>query len=277
MEITYKIIDSLLPFEWLSTNFMKNAFIAILFTGLLFGLFGSMVVNNKMAFFSEALGHSALTGIALGVIFSIEELTSMIIFGIIFAIGICWIEKKNSISTDTIIGVFSSTAIALGIVLLSLGNEFSSYSNFLIGDILLVKPSEIILLIITSVISIIIWSILFNKMVLGGMNSTLARSRNIKADFVKVVFSIILAVIVMISIKWVGLMIINSLLILPAATARNISTNLRQYTLLSVLFSVVASVLGLIISYYFEISTGATIVLVSAVMFFITMFFRKEK
>lgn len=277
MELTYKIIDTILPFEWLSTSFMKNAFIAILFTGLLFGLFGSMVVNNKMAFFSEALGHSALTGIALGVIFSIEELTSMIIFGIIFAIGIWWIEKKNSISTDTIIGVFSSTAIALGIVLLSLGNEFSSYSSFLIGDILLVKPSEIILLIITTVVSIAVWSILFNKMVLGGMNPALARSRNVKVDLMKVIFTIILAVIVMISIKWVGLMIINSLLILPAATARNISRSLRQYTLLSVAFSVIASISGLVISYYFEISTGATIVLVSAVMFFVTMLFRKEK
>ena len=238
MELTYKIIDTLLPFEWLSTNFMKNAFVAILFTGLLFGLFGSMVVNNKMAFFSEALGHSALTGIALGVIFSIEDLPAMIIFGIIFAIAIWWIERKKTISTDTIIGVFSSTAIALGIVLLSFSNEFSSYSSFLIGDILLVKPVEIFMLSITTVVSIIVWSILFNKMVLSGLNPSLAKSRSIKVDFMKLTFTIILAVIVMISIKWVGLMIINSLLVLPAATARNVSTNLKQYTLFSVLFSI---------------------------------------
>ena len=231
MEVTYKLIDILLPFEWLSTNFMKNAFIAILFTGLLFGLFGSMVVNNKMAFFSEALGHSALTGIALGVIFSIEDLTSMIIFGIIFAVGIWWIERQKTISTDTIIGVFSSTAIALGIVLLSFGNEFSSYSSFLIGDILLVKPMEIFLLVITTGVSIIAWSVLFNKMVLGGINSSLAKSRNVKVDVMKLIFAIMLAVIVMISIKWVGLMIINSLLVLPAATARNVAKNLKQYTL----------------------------------------------
>ena len=277
MELTYKIIDTLLPFEWLSANFMKNAFVAILFTGLLFGLFGSMVVNNKMAFFSEALGHSALTGIALGVIFSIEDLPAMIIFGIIFAIAIWWIERKRTISTDTIIGVFSSTAIALGIVLLSFGNEFSSYSSFLIGDILLVKPTEIFMLSITTVVSIIVWSILFNKMVLSGVNPSLAKSRNVKVDLMKLTFTIILAIIVMISIKWVGLMIINSLLVLPAATARNVSTNLKQYTLFSVLFSIVASIAGLVISYYFETATGATIVLVAAVMFFVTMLFRKEK
>ena len=218
-----------------------------------------------------------MTGIALGVIFCIEDLTSMIIFGTIFAVGIWWIERKKTISTDTIIGVFSSTAIALGIVLLSFGNEFSSYSSFLIGDILLVKPMEIFLLVITTGVSIIAWSVLFNKMVLGGINSSLAKSRNVKVDVMKLIFAIMLAVIVMISIKWVGLMIINSLLVLPAATARNVAKNLKQYTLFSVMFSIIASISGLVISYYFETSTGATIVLVSAVMFFVTMLFHKEK
>ncbi|MBQ7668657.1 MAG: metal ABC transporter permease [Clostridia bacterium] len=271
MALVYRILDTVLPFAWLSTNFMKNAFIAIIFTGLLFGFLGSMVVNNKMSFFSEALGHSALTGIALGVILGMEEMYSMIIFAIIFAVGIWFVEKRRTISTDTIIGVFSSSAIALGIVLLSLGRDFSSYSKFLIGDILLVKPSEILLLIITFVIAITLWMIFFNKMVLGGLNSLLARSRKINVDIMRLIFVIVLAVVVMIAIKWVGILIINSLLILPAATARNVSRNLKQYTLLSVLFSLFSSISGLIISYYLETSTGATIVLVSAILFFITL------
>ena len=267
----YSFIDLILPFEWLGTNFMKNAFIAIIFTGLLFGFLGSMVVNNKMSFFSEALGHSALTGIALGVILGIQELYAMIIFAIIFAIGIWWVEKRRTISTDTIIGVFSSSAIALGIVLLSFGRDFGTYSEFLIGDILLVKPEEIFLLVITFVIAITLWAVMFNKMVLGGVNSLLARSRKINVDLMKLIFTIVLAVVVMIAIKWVGILIINSLLILPAATARNISKNLKQYTLLSVAFSLFSSIVGLIISYYLETSTGATIVLISSVLFFITL------
>ena len=276
MTYLYEFIDLILPFEWLSATFMKNAFIAIIFTGLLFGFFGSMVVNNKMAFFSEALGHSALTGIALGVILGVSEnLYSMIIFGIIFAVGIWLVERKRTISTDTIIGVFSSTAVALGIVLLSFGREFKNYSQFLIGDILLVTKEEIVLLIITTFITVILWSIFFNKLVMSGINETLARSRNIKVELLKVFFMIILAVIVMISVKWVGLMIINSLLILPAAAARNISKNMKQYTLLSVLFSVGASITGLITSYYIGTSTGATIVIISAVLFFITLAFNK--
>ena len=195
----------------------------------------------------------------------------MIIFAVIFAIGIWWVEKRRTISTDTIIGVFSSSAIALGIVMLSFGRDFGTYSEFLIGDILLVKPSEILLLVITFVIAITLWSIMHNKMVLGGVNSLLARSRKINVDLMKLIFTIVLAVVVMIAIKWVGIMIINSLLILPAATARNISKNLKQYTLFSVVFSLFSSIAGLIISYYLETSTGATIVLVSAVLFFITL------
>jgi zinc transport system permease protein len=256
---------------------MKNAFIAIIFMGILFGFFGSMVVNNKMAFFSEALGHSALTGIALGVILGASEINAMIIFGILFAIGIWWVEKKGTMSTDTIIGVFSSTAIALGIFILSLGRNFGDYSQFLIGDILLVSPKEILLLAITTLISITLWIIFFNKIVLSGVNESLARSRKIKVDLMKLTFVIVLSIVVMISIKWVGLLIINSLLILPAATARNISSNMKQYTLLSLVFSLFSGISGLIISFYVGTATGATIVLVSAVLFFITLIVRRKK
>lgn len=277
MSTLYSIIDYILPFEWLSTTFMKNAFIAIIFMGILFGFFGSMVVNNKMAFFSEALGHSALTGIALGVILGASEINAMIIFGILFAIGIWWVEKKGTMSTDTIIGVFSSTAIALGIFILSLGRNFGDYSQFLIGDILLVSPKEILLLAITTLISITLWIIFFNKIVLSGVNESLARSRKIKVDLMKLTFVIVLSIVVMISIKWVGLLIINSLLILPAATARNISSNMKQYTLLSLVFSLFSGISGLIISFYVGTATGATIVLVSAVLFFITLIVRRKK
>lgn len=277
MATLYSVIDYILPFEWASTTFMKNAFIAIIFIGLLFGFFGSMVVNNKMAFFSEALGHSALTGIALGVILGISEINAMIIFGIFFAIGIWWVANKGSMSTDTIIGVFSSTAIALGIFILSFGRNFGDYSQFLIGDILLVTPNEILLLVIATLISIVLWTVFFNKMVLSGVNESLAKSRKIKVELMKLFFVIVLSVVVMISIKWVGLMIINSLLILPAATARNVSNNMKQYTLLSLAFSLFSGISGLIVSFYVGTATGATIVLVSAILFFITLIVKRNK
>ena len=109
MQNLYAFLDFILPFEWLSHNFMKNAFLATILIGILFGFLGSMVVNNKMSFFSEALGHSALTGIGIGVIAGLTDtIYSMIIFAVIMSVIIWWVEKKHTISTDTIIGVFSS-------------------------------------------------------------------------------------------------------------------------------------------------------------------------
>lgn len=272
MENIYLFLDKIMPFEWLQYDFMKNAFLATLLIGLLFGFLGSMVVNNKLAFFSEALGHSALTGIGIGVVLGVSNtLYSMIIFAIIMALCIWFIEKRNTMSTDTIIGVFSSTAVALGLVLLSQGGNFNKYSNYLIGDILSITKGEIVLLFITFIVTLIVWSILFNKLVLASVNSSIAKSRRVNADILKLVFILILAVVVMISIKWVGILIINSLLILPAATARNISRNIKQYTLLSIIFSLLSCIAGLISSYYLETATGATIVMVSAVFFIISL------
>lgn len=272
MQNIYCFLDRFLPFEWLEYDFMKNAFLATILIGLLFGFLGSMVVNNKLSFFSEALGHSALTGIGIGVILGISDtIYSMIAFAVIMAICIWFIEKRETISTDTVIGVFSSTAVALGLVLLSKGGNFNKYSNYLIGDILSITGEEIVLLFITFIVTVIVWSILFNKLILSGVNASIARSRRINADVLKLVFILILAVVVMISIKWVGILIINSLLILPAATARNISRNIRQYTILSVVFSLISCIVGLIGSYYLETAAGASIVMVSAVFFAISL------
>lgn len=278
MQNIYSFLDFILPFEWLSYDFMKNAFLATILIGLLFGFLGSMVVNNKMAFFSEALGHSALTGIGLGVILGISDtIYSMIAFAVLMSIIIWWLEKKHTMSTDTIIGVFSSTAVALGVVLLSAGGNFNKYSNYLIGDILSITSSEIFLLFIVFVLVMLFWSLFFNKFILSGLNESIARSRKIKSDIIKLVFILIIAIVVMITIKWVGILIINSLLILPAATARNISRNMKQYTLFSILFSFVSCIIGLISSYYLETAAGATIVLVSSIFFVFSLLGLKHR
>ena len=278
MQNIYAFLDFLLPFEWLSHNFMKNAFLATILIGILFGFLGSMVVNNKMSFFSEALGHSALTGIGIGVIAGLTNtIYSMIIFAVIMSVIIWWVEKKHTISTDTIIGVFSSTAVALGLVLLSRGGNFSKYSNYLIGDILSITPQEILLLTIITVLVIIFWSMFFNKFMLSGLNESIARSRKINADILKLIFILIIAIVVMISIKWVGILIINSLLILPAASARNFSKNTRQYVIFSILISLISCILGLVVSDYFGTAAGATIVLVAAVFFILSLFGLKNR
>lgn len=277
MEMIYNIIEFILPFSFMEYDFMKNALLAIFIISPLFGLVGSMIVNNKMSFFSDALGHSALTGIAIGAILGISNYSlSMVIFAVIFAILLNYIKNKKTASTDTIISVFSSVSIALGLVLLSKYGGINKYSQYLVGDILSVTISEILMLLIMLIITVLIWCKLSNKLITISTDVSLARAKGIKVQVIENIFGVLIAVLVMLTIKWVGILLINALLILPAAAARNISGNMREYTIYSIIFSLVAGFTGLILSYIFAVATGPTIVVISGIMYAITFIFRKR-
>ncbi|WP_199883710.1 metal ABC transporter permease [Anaerosinus massiliensis] len=272
LENIYGLLNFLFPYQWMDHTFMKNAFLAILLVTPLFGLLGTMVVSNKMAFFSDSLGHGAFTGIAIGVLLGgVQPLISIVAFSIVFAIFITYIKNKSSASTDTIIGVFSSTAIAIGLMMMSHGGGFGKFSSYLIGDLLSISSDELAGLLIVFLVIIVVWMMLFNKLLIISINTSLAASRGIHTSLVEMVFASLLAVVVAISIQWVGLLIINSMLVLPAAAARNIANNVKQYHILSVMFSLGSGIVGLIASYYCNTATGATVVLVAASLFFITL------
>lgn len=277
MQLFYDIIDIVLPFEWIHYDFMKNAFLTVLLITPIFGILGTMVVNNRMSFFSDALGHGAFTGIAIGSLFGMfEPVYGAVIFSVLFSVFITVIKNKSRSSTDTIIGVFSSIAISLGLVILTKGGSFNKYSSFLVGDLLTIKPSEILLLLFVFILVIVLWVLILNKLLLISINSTLAKSRKVRTQATEMIFTCSIAVIITISIQWVGILIINSLLVLPAAAARNISSNIRKYTLFSVIISLASGICGLILSYYINSAPGATIVLISGVIFFITLGFKSK-
>jgi len=274
MHIWYSLVDLLLPYEWAQHEFMKNALLGVLLVTPIFGLLGTMIVNNKMAFFSDSLGHSALTGIAIGVIvgkifplLGVQPIWSMLCFSVLITIAILVVKEANTASTDTIIGVFSSTAMALGIVILSRNGGFTKYSVYLIGDLLSISSSDLLTLGIVVIVVIVLWAVIFNQLLLASINQSLASSRGINVRLYEYLFAMIMAVIVTISIQWVGILIISSLLILPAASSRNIAKNMRQYHVYSVLIALISGVSGLILSYFWGTATGATIVLISAVFF----------
>ncbi len=258
-------------FSWLKYDFMKYAFLAVLIITPLFGLMGTMIVNRKMAFFSDALGHSALTGIAVGVIFGVENTSiSMVVFAVVFALCLNQISSRIAASTDTVISVFSSCSVALGLAILSKGGNFSKYSGIMVGDILSITPQEILYLVLIFIITLIFWLFGFNSLLAVSLNRTLAASRRIPVAWMENLFAVLTALIVMVSIKWVGILIINALLILPAASARNISENMREYHFLSLLFSLFSGILGLIISYFVNVATGPSIVIIASVIYFST-------
>ena len=277
MGYIYDVLGVILPFSWADYKFMKNALLAIIIIAPLMGILGTMAVNNKMAFFSDALGHSALTGVALGVLLGIEnEIISLLAFGVLMALVITRVKNKGNSSSDTVISVFSSTAIALGLLVLSYGGGFSKYSSYLVGDILSVTPNEILCLFAVLLGVLNLWSLIYNKLLLISINRELAASRGVKTVLYENIFVVAVAVAVMFSIKSVGILLINSLLILPAATSRNVAKNSRSYLYMSVVISLICGVTGLITSFYINTSAGATIVMALASVFFVTYIIKKK-
>ena len=270
-----KLLD-LLPFEFLEYDFMKYALVAILIITPLFGILGTMIVSNRMAFFSDALGHSAFTGMAIGVLFGIMDTgISMILFAVIFALLLNTIRHRNVVSSDTVISVFSSLSVAVGLAILSRNGNFSKYSAFLVGDILSITPKEIWSLLLILLVTLLFWAVAYNGLHSIGINRSLAKSKGIRVKLLDHAFVVLVAVIVMLSIRWVGILIINALLILPAAAARNLASDSREYHLFSVMISVFSGVLGLILSYYLNVAAGPMLVMIAALFFFVTFLVRK--
>lgn len=271
MELLYALLGAL-PFDWLQHGFMKNAFLAVLLVTPLFGLLSTMVVSNRMAFFSDSLGHGAFTGLAVGVLLGwLSPLLSLVAFSVVFALLITYIKNRSSASTDTIIGVFSSTGIALGLMLMSRGGGFNKYSSYLIGDLLSISPEEIGSLFFVFLAVVLVWALVFNSLLVLSINASFARSRGVAAFLTEGLFASVLAVVVAVSIQWVGLLIINSLLVLPAAAARNIAQDVKSYHLLSVAVALFSGVAGLLLAYYCNMAAGASIVVVAAAIFFLTL------
>ena len=281
MEWWYSLVE-LLPFEWAepgSMYFMKNALLAVLVISPLFGLLSTMVVTNRMSFFSDALGHSAFTGIAIGTLCGFADPMWMaVLLAAAFALLFTYVRRKSHMASDTVIGVFSSTAVALGIFIATLdGGSFTKFNSLLIGDILSVEPAKIGLLAVILLVVVLLWLAAFNGLMLSSIHPALADSRGVQVFWQEAVFSMAIAVVVTVSMTWVGLLVINSLLVLPAAAGRNLARNMRQFHLISILAAIVAGIAGLMTSYHISSSAGASITLYLALWFAVTFLFRQSR
>ena len=281
MTLWYSLV-ALLPFEWAAPGtmyFMKNALLAVLVISPLFGLLSTMVVQNRMAFFSDALGHSAFTGIAIGALMGLAASTWLAVaFAVLFAFLFTCVRHRSTMNSDTIIGVFSSAALALGIFLSTLGGQsFAKFNSLLIGDILSVQPQKIALLAALLLLLLLLWTTRLNQFILTSIHPTLAKSRGVQTFWQNAIFTATIAVVVTVSMSWVGLLIINSLLVLPGALSRNMAKNVAQYQLFSVLSAILCGIAGLLTSYYIGTSAGASITLYLALLFFLSLFLRRGR
>lgn len=268
---------SLLPFEWAQYAFMRLALLAVIFIAPLLGGLGTVVVANRMAFFSEAIGHAAFTGIAIGVILGMASpLWSMVGFALLLTLAIAWIRKRGGLSSDTAIGLVMAVTVSLGIVILSKGGDFARYTNFLIGDMLGVTAADVAGLGILAVAAVALFLAFFNRLLLSSVSPVLARSRTKRPGAAELTFACMLAVVVTCSLPWIGILVINALLIVPAAAARNLARNTAEFFVWAAGIAAVSGVAGLIASFYASTATGATIVLAAMAVYVVTLVIRRR-
>ncbi len=264
MDAWYRLVD-VLPFSWTHYIFMKNALLAVLLVTPLFAVLGTMVVSNRMVFFTDVLGHSALTGIAIGVLLGFSDPTlPMLVLAVVLAVAVNSLKNATKASMDTVLGVFFAFIVALGIVILSRQGGFVKYTTYLIGDILAVTPRQIAWLFALSVGVFAYWCFAGNALMLTSVNPSLARSRRVRTFLIETSFTIFLALVVIVSIRLVGILIINSLLVLPAAASRNLARDIHGYTVWAIIISFFCGIAGLVASYAWGTASGATIVLFAA-------------
>ncbi len=262
--------------DLLSYTFIQRALIAGIIIGVIASVLGVFVILRKMSFFSDAIAHSSLTGVALGVLLAVNPIIGAIVFSILVALGISYLNKKNVLSLDTIIGVFFSSSIALGVVIIGFLRGYRvDLFRFLFGDILGISSLDIIIMSVLGVAVLVFTFFFFKDFAKIAFYRDLAKVEGVPVNIFDYLFMIILALTIAVGIKIAGAILIGPLLIIPAAAAKNIARNLKTMFVMSVVFGILASLTGLVVSYYLDTASGPTIVLMGTFIFIITLSSRK--
>lgn len=263
--------------EILTFPFMQRALIAGVLVGFLASYYGVFVVQRGLSFLGSGLAHAAFGGIALGLLLNSEPLWIAAPFTIIVAIGIFWVRDKTELGSDTAVGIFFAVSMALGIVFLFLKKEYTSDAfTYLFGSILAVTNSDIKitgLIVLITLFAAPLW----RRWAYATFDRELAETDHLSVQKDDYLLSLLIAVTIVVAIKVVGIVLIAAFLVIPAATARILSRSFRNMTTLSIIIGVLSALIGLLISYYLDVPSGATIILFQAVLFFITMLFKSVR
>ncbi|QJB56954.1 metal ABC transporter permease [Pseudodesulfovibrio sp. zrk46] len=258
--------------------FVVNALLCALVAGPLLGGIGTMVVSKRLAFFSQAVGQAALTGVGLGVMLG-EPVTapyaSLFGFCILFALTMNYTRNRTRMKQDTVIGVFLSISLAVGAcVLLYVTAKVNMHvlDNILFGSILTVNDTDMNVLLIIGTLCVLVGIPTYNHMLLASFNPSLAQVRGVNAKLYDYVFVLMVTVITVACLKIVGAVLVEALLIIPAAAARNVSRSIRGFFFYSVIFATVSCFLGIIVPMQFEIPvpSGGAIILAASCIFAFT-------
>jgi ABC-type Mn2+/Zn2+ transport system permease subunit len=253
--------------------FMQRALATALLLAPICALLGVFVTARRMAFFSDTISHGALAGIALAFWWGMADPTlPMIGFSLVVAAAILWLKEKTELLTDTIMALLLSGSVSFGIILFSMMKSYrGQIQRFLFGDILAVSPQEVgWAALLFGVVLVGLW-LRLNALVLITAQEELAHVCGVRVRLLNYLFVLVLTVTVAMSIRLMGIILVTSLLVIPAATARNISFNLRQHLIGSVLFGVTSGLAGTLLSYQLDVPCGPAIVLTAIAFFLMTL------
>ncbi|MEW6071694.1 MAG: metal ABC transporter permease [Planctomycetota bacterium] len=262
----YELVRLLLPFECLEARFMQQALVGLVLLAPMAAAMGVQVVNFRMAFFSDAISHSAFTGVALGLLLSVDPHWTMPAFGILVGLGIMAVVRRSTLSTDTVIGVGFAAAVAFGLAIVSRDRGVArDMQRFLYGDILTISEAEVrgLLALFAALMLFQAWG--YNRMLYIGLNPALARVHRVRVALYQYLYAALLSLVVIYSVWAVGVLLVTALLVVPAAAARNFARSAGAMFWWALLVSVTSAVVGLVISAqpWARTAAGATVVLVA--------------
>ena len=262
--------------------FVVNGFLCAFVVGPLLGGIGTMVVIKRMAFFSQAIGNAALTGVAIGVILG-ESYTapyvSMFSFCILFGLFLNFSKNHTKMSSDTLIGVFLSISLAIGATaLLWVSAKVNTHilDTVMFGSILTVNDTDMNVLLVTALLTAVVALPLYNRMLLASLNPSLAHVRGIKVRALEYVFVLLVTILTVACVKIVGAVLVEALLLIPAAAARNLNRSVRGFVISSIVFSTASCLIGVYAPMRWDlpVPSGGAIILTAAMIFLVTMLIR---
>ncbi len=271
---TFCSILGRLPFDCMQATFMREALLGLLLLAPLTAAMGVQVVNLRMAFFADAISHSAFAGVALGLLFSLNPHWSMPALGVAVGLGIMFLLRRSALSSDTVIGVFFSGVIAFGLAIVSRDPGVArNLQQFLYGDILTISRTEIRWLLALFLVLALFQYCSYNRMLYLGLNPVLAQAHRVRVGTYHYVFAGLLALVVIFSVWAVGVLLVTAMLIVPAAAARNLARSAGGMFWYALLISLTSAVTGFLISAqdWAHTATGATVILVSVGWFVLSL------
>jgi len=257
--------------ELLQLPFMQRALLAGLVLGILLAFLGIFVTLRKMAFFSDGVAHAALAGAAIGLLTRFSPLISALLFSMLLACLIYWLEKKSNLSSDAIIGILFTSGMALGIVLISLRKGYQpELLGYLFGNILAIRRQDLALIVVLALLIIAFIVINRRKLTLLALDREMAYMAGINPDFYQLLLYVMLACALVLGIRVLGVILVSAILIIPVSTARLFSRSFKALALWTAVIAEGVMIGGLLLSYYLNLPSGAVIVLTGSTVFSLT-------